>query len=126
MLIKTFNRAGRQYRHVRTLAFDLFHALFRDKIIDLTGLPKDARVVKDGVDKGPSGRRRRSFRPRPHTSDNETHRTFMISTTNSSFAARRASPKIQDVDDYLPECRSEQWINGVVARPTVPEYVKGT
>ena len=34
------------------LAFDLFHRLFRDKIIDLiTTYPKDARICKDGIDK---------------------------------------------------------------------------
>mmetsp|Transcript_49018 Transcript_49018/g.138701 ORF Transcript_49018/g.138701 Transcript_49018/m.138701 type:complete len:1126 (-) Transcript_49018:239-3616(-) len=129
MLIKTLNSAqGANIDTCAQLAFDLFHALFRDKIVDLTSVyPKDARVIKDGVDKGPFWSEKKIFPTAArYDPNNETHWTFMISTTNLIGAMLGVHPtKVQDVDEYLTDCRSQQWINGVVSRLTVPEYVKG-
>jgi len=107
------------------LAFDYFHALFRDKLMDLIALyPKDARVVKDGVDKGPFWSEKKKF-PTPATYDpkNATHRTFMLSTTHLVACMLGVhAPYGGDDPSWLADQRSEAWINALVAKLTVPPY----
>lgn len=130
MLLKTLRSAqAASLDTCAQMAFDLFHALFRDKIVDLISTyPRDARVVKDGVDKGPFWTEKKKFpTPAEYDPNNATHWGFMVSTTNMIGAMLGVHPqKIQDDNTYLTECRSKQWINAIVARLTVPEYVQST
>jgi len=110
------------------LAFDYFHTLFRDRIIDLiTSHPKNARVVVDGVDKGPFWTEKRKFpSPANYDPNNKTHWKFMLSTTNLIGEMLGVQPRYKGDDPtWLQDCRSQDWINGVVARLQVPEYTKG-
>lgn len=110
------------------LAFDYFHALFRDKIVDLiTTYPKDARVVKDGVDKGPFWSEKKKFpTPAEYDPNNETHWKFMMSTTNLIAEMLGVhTPYKGDDPSWVAEFRSQAWINSVVGRLQVPEYVPG-
>jgi len=129
MLMKTLKSA--QNASIETcaqLAFDYFHALFRDKIIDLiTTYPKDARVIKDGVDKGPFWTEKKKFpSPAEYDPENETHWKFMLSTTNLIGEMLCVHPRYKGDDpSWLQDCRSQAWINGVVSRLQVPEYTRG-
>ena len=84
-LIKTLRSAqGATVESCAQLAFDYFHALFRDKLVDLITLyPKDARVVKDGVDKGPFWSEKKKFpTPAEYDPSSPVHAQFMLSTTH--------------------------------------------
>jgi ubiquitin-activating enzyme E1 len=109
------------------LAFDYFHALFRDKLIDLINVyPKDARVIKDGVDKGPFWSEKKKF-PTPANYDpsNPTHCQFMLSTTHLVAQMLGAEPPYPGDDpSFVADQRSNDWINSVVAKLTVPPYVR--
>jgi len=129
MLLKTLRSAqNATLDSCAQLAFDYFHALFRDKIIDLiTTYPKDARVVKDGMDKGPFWSEKKKF-PTPAVYDpqSETHWKFMVSTTNLIAAMLGVhQPYPGDDPSWAREYRSQAWINSVVARLQVPEYSRG-
>ena len=127
-LIKTLKSAqGASIESCAQLAFDYFHALFRDKLVDLTTLyPRDARIVKDGVDKGPFWSEKKKF-PTPATYDpaDPNHRQFMLSTTHLVACMLGVhAPYAGDDAAWLADQRTEAWINGVVAKLAVPEYVK--
>jgi len=126
-LAKTLKSAqGATLETCAQLAFDYFHALFRDKLVDLITLyPKDARVVKDGVDKGPFWSEKKKF-PVPAAYDpaNPSHCQFMISTTHLVASMLGAhTPYGGDDPSWLKDQRSSEWINGVVSKLTVPTYV---
>ena len=62
------------------LAFDLFHMLFRDKIMDLqAAFPPDTRVIEDGVDKGPFwGEKKRYPTAAVFDASDEAHWNFLV------------------------------------------------
>jgi ubiquitin-activating enzyme E1 len=126
-LIKTLKSAqGASIESCAQLALDYFYALFRDKLIDLiTTYPKDARVIKDGVDKGPFWSEKKKF-PSPATYDGEnmSHVGFMLATTHLIAEMLGVwAPYGGDDPTWLADMRSKEWINGVVAGLTTPEYV---
>jgi len=127
-LIKTLKSA--QNATIETcaqLAFDYFHALFRDKLIDLiTTYPKDARVVKDGVDKGPFWSEKKKF-PTPAEYDpaNASHAQFMLATTHLIAEMMGVHTPYDETlgGTWVADMRSAAWMNGVVAKLAVPAYV---
>jgi ubiquitin-activating enzyme E1 len=127
-LIKTLKSASNaSMESCAQLAFDYFHALFRDKLIDLINLyPKDARVIKDGVDKGPFWSEKKRF-PTPANYDptNNTHCQFMLATTHLVAQMLGAEPPYPgDDSSFVSDQRSNEWINEMVSKLKVPEYVK--
>jgi ubiquitin-activating enzyme E1 len=109
------------------LAFDYFHALFRDKLLDLIHTyPKDARVIKDGVDKGPFWTEKKKFpTPAEYDSSNYAHRQFMLSTTHLIACMLGVhAPYGGDDPTWLEDQRSEAWLYELTAQLTVPPYAK--
>lgn len=112
------------------LAFDYFHLLFRDKIIDLTtAFPADARVMDPVTkqDKGPFWSGHKRF-PQAALFDasNESHWKFLASTTGLFAAMLGVVPSKKEGDDtWLQEIRSQAWAAQFSQELTVPEYVAG-
>lgn len=112
------------------LAFEFFHLLFRDKIIDLiTAFPADARVIDKETkqDKGAFWSGHKRF-PQAASFDvtNETHWKFLVATTGLFAAMLGAVPPKQEGDDgYLAEWRSQAFAASLVKELKVPDYVAG-
>ena len=129
-LIKTLKSAqSATLESCAQLAFDYFFALFRDKLVDLiTTYPKDARVVKDGVDKGPFWSEKKKF-PQPaneYDGENESHVNFMLSTTHLIAEMLGVhGPYGGDDPEWLSGMREAGWMNEVVGKLTAPAYVPG-
>lgn len=127
-LIKTLKSAkGATIESCAQLAFDYFHALFRDKLIDLiTTYPRDARVIKDGVDKGPFWSEKKKFpTPAEYRPDSACHVQFMLSTTHLIAEMLGVhEPYSEDIGvEWVKDMRSDDWMNGIIAELKVPEYV---
>lgn len=112
------------------LAFDYFHLLFRDKIVDLTtAFPEDSRVVDQETkqDKGLFWSGHKRF-PKAAVFDptNESHWRYQVATTGL-FAQLLGvvPPKAENDDAFLEEIRSQSWVATAVKDLTVPEYVAG-
>ena len=129
--LTSFQRAARDRTigGAAQLAFDIFHYLFRDRILDLqAAFPHDARMIdKDtGVDKGPFWSEKKryptvvTFNP-----DDESHVQFMISTTLLSAVALGLIPPKKESDvAWLKEYRSKEWIMGVMSSLSPPPYIR--
>ncbi len=110
------------------LAFDLFHYLFRDRIVDLqTAFPADSRIVdsKTGEDKGPFWIKEKRY-PRALNFDfsNEAHLDFLLSATCLfAVALRVIPPKKEEDTEWLNEFRGKDWIAGIASGLTVPPYI---
>lgn len=111
------------------LAFDIFHVLFRDKIIDLTtAFPADARIRDaEKKDKGPFWSGHKMFPTAAvYNPDDPTHWGFMVAATNLFGVCVGLLPPRKESDKtYLPHQRSKEWINAVVQKLQVPEYSPG-
>jgi len=110
------------------LAFDLFHFLFRDRILDLqAAFPIDARSIIDGEDKGAFwGEKKRYPSSFAYNGADVSHSNFMIATT-CLFAANLGivEQKIESQeDDWCKPYRSVDWINSIVATLTPPTYIQ--
>ena len=108
-------------------AFDAFHALFRDMILDLTtAYPADARVKgADGADKGPFWSGHKKF-PSPATygAGNGDDWKFLVSATHLLAQSVGAQPrKAEDDDDYASGERSADWAARLAASLATPAYV---
>ena len=118
-LIKTLRSAkNATLEECGQLAFDYFHALFRDKLVDLVKTyPRDARVVKDGVDKGPFWSEKKKFpSPAEYDGENQSHVGYMIATTHLIAEMLGVHlPYGGDDKTWIEDMRSAEWINGVVA-----------
>merc|ERR1719333_1866324 len=112
------------------LAFDYFHLLFRDKILDLTkAFPEDARIIDPETkkDKGAFWSGHKRF-PQPAVFDatKESHWRFQVATT-SLFAAMLGAVPQKDPNDegYLKDFRNQAWAADAIKALKVPEYVAG-
>eukprot|EP00937_MAST-01D_sp_MAST-1D-sp2_P003962 g3962.t1 len=109
------------------LAFDISHMLFRDKIVDLTtACPADLRITDaQGNDKGAFWSEKRRFpTPQPYDAASTDHREFMIAAT-ALFGVMLGvhAPKDEDDSGWLADCRSAEWLAGVVGALATPAYV---
>ncbi|KAJ8604786.1 hypothetical protein CTAYLR_001047 [Chrysophaeum taylorii] len=107
-------------------AFDAFHALFRDQILDLVrAYPADARVKdKDGRDKGPFWSGHKKF-PTPATYDPsaEPHWRFLVATTHLLSQMLGAQPrKLENDDDYAANERDADWAADLASHLAIPTY----
>lgn len=109
------------------VAFDIFHFLFRDRILDLQNtFPMDKRIIdKNGVDKGPFwGEKKRYPATAGFNIDDETHTSFIISTSCLLGSCIGAIPvKTEDDDTWCASYREPSFIQEMVPLLKVPEYV---
>merc|ERR1711871_847 len=110
------------------LAFDLFHMLFRDKILDLqSAYPRDSRTRdKAGNDLGPFWSEKKRypcvaiFNP-----DDESHWNFIASATCLFGVVFGILPaRDQNDDTWLKDFMGPEWVKQLIESLEVPEYVK--
>ena len=131
-LLKTLSLAATPHAGRRgacaQVAFDAFHALFRDVILDLTAAyPRDARVRDaTGADKGPFWSGHKKF-PTPATygtAPTDDEWTFLVSTTHLLAQMVGAQPKkAEDDDDYCALERDADWARRLASQLRVPAHV---
>lgn len=110
------------------LAFDLFHYLFRDRILDLqAAFPRDARMTDENKnDIGPFWSEKKRYPSVvAFNAEDDSHVDYMISCT-CLFAAMLGlvSPKEEGDDEWCAEFRSRDWLVGVVSSLSPPEYIQ--
>lgn len=113
---------------VMQLAFDLFHMLFRDRIMDLqAAFPADSRMKnKDGADIGPFWSEKKrypsvaAFNP-----EDESHQNFITSATCIFGVVLGLFPQKTEGDDsWLQSFRNPEWVKSLVPSLSVPPYLK--
>jgi ubiquitin-activating enzyme E1 len=111
------------------LAFDVFHYLFRDRILDLqAAFPADFRIIDDKTkeDKGPFwGEKKRYPTVAVFNPADEAHTDFILAATCLfSVMVGIISPKREGDDTWLQEYRDKSWIVGIAAGLTPPPYLQ--
>lgn len=111
------------------LAFDLFHFLFRDRILDLqAAFPLDSRVIdkNTGIDKGPFwGEKKRYPTVATFNPNDEVHTEFILSCTCLfSVMVGLIPPKDENDSEWLQEYRSSDWVVQMVSNLSPPAYVQ--
>eukprot|EP00599_Poterioochromonas_sp_BG-1_P001083 CAMPEP_0173153034 /NCGR_PEP_ID=MMETSP1105-20130129/12607_1 /TAXON_ID=2985 /ORGANISM="Ochromonas sp., Strain BG-1" /LENGTH=1169 /DNA_ID=CAMNT_0014068867 /DNA_START=356 /DNA_END=3865 /DNA_ORIENTATION=- len=111
------------------LSFDIFHFLFRDKILDLqAAFPKDYRIIdeKTKADKGPFWNEKKRYPTVAVFNVNDSsHSDFLLSCTCLfSVMAGLIPPKREDDDDWLKDYRDQAWIQNIAAGLTPPSYIQ--
>ena len=110
-------------------AFDIFHFLFRDRILDLQrAFPRDFRVIDDKTkeDKGPFwGEKKRYPTVAKFNPNDEAHLDFLLSTTCLLAVVVGLVPnKREDEDEsWLREFRSKEWIQNIAQGLREPAYI---
>ena len=110
-------------------AFDIFHFLFRDRILDLqNAFPKDFRAIdsKTGEDKGLFWSKDKRYPTVASFNINdESHIDFLQSTTCLLAVVVGLVPnkKPEEDEKWLHEFRSKDWIKNIVQGLKEPEYV---
>ncbi len=112
---------------VAQTAFDLFHFLFRDKILDLQNtFPIDKRITgKDGVDKGPFWGEKKRF-PTVAVFDprDDAHTSFLLGATCLlGVSVGLISPKEEDDENWLKDYRDPNFIATMSRSLSLPEYI---
>ena len=112
-----------------TLAFDMFHYLFRDRILDLqAAFPRDARMTNPdtNADLGPFWSEKKRY-PDPvvFNPDDEAHTSFMLSAT-CMFGVLMGliPPKQEGEDQWCHDYRHRDWIVGLTTGLVPPPYVR--
>ena len=109
------------------VAYDIFHFLFRDRILDLqTIFPADKRIVdKHGVDKGPFwGEKKRYPTVAVFDVNDESHQSFIVSTMCLVGVAIGAIPVKEEGDDqWCAEYRRPEYLKSLLPSLTVPTYI---
>jgi ubiquitin-activating enzyme E1 len=115
--------------NVAQISFDIFHFLFRDKILDLQlALPADARII-DSVtkeDKGPFwGEKKRFPSVASFDINDDSHVSFLISAT-CLFAVSIGVLDVKDEndEDWAKEYRKKEFIMSILPSLTIPEYIQ--
>eukprot|EP00598_Pedospumella_elongata_P010117 CAMPEP_0184988574 /NCGR_PEP_ID=MMETSP1098-20130426/24586_1 /TAXON_ID=89044 /ORGANISM="Spumella elongata, Strain CCAP 955/1" /LENGTH=1180 /DNA_ID=CAMNT_0027513359 /DNA_START=83 /DNA_END=3625 /DNA_ORIENTATION=+ len=111
------------------LAFDIFHYLFRDRILDLqAAFPANFRVIdqKTKEDKGPFwGEKKRYPTVAVFNPDDEAHTDFILSATCLFSVMVGLIPAKQEHDTaWLKEYRDKSWIVGIAAGLSPPPYLQ--
>ena len=109
------------------VAYDIFHFLFRDRILDLqTIFPADKRIVdKHGIDKGPFWGEKKKY-PTVAVFDvnDESHQSFITSTMCLVGVAIGAIPVKEEGDDqWCAEYRRPEYLKSLLPSLTVPTYI---
>jgi len=110
------------------LAFDMFHYLFRDRILDLqAAFPRDARMTDDNKnDIGPFWSEKKRY-PEVvvYNAEDEAHTSFMLSAT-CLFAVLLGliPPKAEGDSLWLKEYRHRDWIINLAGDLKPPPYIQ--
>lgn len=111
------------------LAYQIFHTLFRDKIIDLvTAYPEDAKT--DSGDPFWSGHKKFPQQA-VYDPSNQTHVDFMISATNLFACMLKVHPEKHPSEQndaanrWMAQFRDPTFLAKCLESITVPEYTKG-
>lgn len=112
-----------------TMAFAVFHNLFRDKIVDLVTLYPEDHTTDSGY---PFWSGHKKF-PQAETFDitNSTHFEFMIAASNmfacmlKVHGAKHSSEKNDPANRWMAEYRTVEWLEAELKTIGVPEYSKG-
>jgi hypothetical protein len=111
------------------LAWKNMHNLFRDKITDLITLfPKDARVTKDGQDKGAFWTGHKKFpTPLMFSISDDAHFGFMVAVTNllGCMLGVHAPKKDADGPEWCGQFRSQTFVQELPCCKQAPEYTRG-
>jgi ubiquitin-activating enzyme E1 len=118
---------SRSVQAAAQVAFDFFHYLFRDKILDLQALyPRDARKIdsKTKEDKGPFwGLEKRYPTAAVFNPADESHLAFMRSTTAMVAVALGAvSPKTEGDDSWLAEWHADAFVADMASKLQPPKF----
>lgn len=111
------------------LAFDVFHYLFRDRILDLqAAFPANFRVIdaKTKEDKGPFwGEKKRYPTVAVFNPNDDSHTDFILSATCLfSVTVGLIPPKKENDNTWLQEYRDKSWIVGIAAGLSPPPYIQ--
>jgi len=108
--------------------YDAFHGFFRDQICDLIrAYPKDARVMKNGQDKGPFWSGHKRFPTAATYGDDADQWRFLVSATHILSQSMGAQPrKTEGDDDYASSERNEVFAASVAQTCVIPPYIPGT
>jgi ubiquitin-activating enzyme E1 len=111
------------------LAFDVFHYLFRDRILDLqAAFPADFRVIdeKTKEDKGPFwGEKKRYPTVAVFNPADEAHTDFVLSATCLfSVMVGLIPPKKEGDHTWLHEYREKSWIVNIASGLSPPPYLQ--
>ena len=108
-------------------SYDAFHSLFRDQILDLTSAyPRDAKVIKGGVEKGPFWSGHKRFPSAATYGDHADQWRFLVASTHILAQALGAQPRKNELDDqYTCTERDAHWAHGVAQVCAIPAYVPG-
>eukprot|EP00040_Diaphanoeca_grandis_P030633 m.181503 g.181503 ORF g.181503 m.181503 type:complete len:1254 (+) comp32069_c2_seq1:380-4141(+) len=111
------------------MAFEVFHQMFRDKIIDLiTTYPEDSKTKSD--DAFWSGHKKFP-QAAEYDEKNQTHVDFVIATANLfacmlKIHGEKYSCKKNDPNNrWMAQYRDPVWLAKVIATTPTPEYRKG-
>jgi len=111
------------------LAWKNMHGMFRDKITDLITLfPKDARVTKDGQDKGAFWTGHKKFpTPLMFSISDDAHCGFVVSVANLLGCMLGVHPPKKDEDgpEWCQEYRTQSFVQGLSCVKQAPEYTRG-
>merc|ERR1712072_1366731 len=109
-------------------SYDAFHGMFRDQICDLIrAYPKDARIMKNGVDKGPFWSGHKRFPTAATYGDHEDQWRFLVSATHILSQSMGAQPRKEEGDDdYASSERNEVFAASVAQTCVIPPYIPGT
>jgi len=118
------------HKSAAQLAFDYFHLLFRDKIMDLIGaFPEDSRIIDPDTkqDKGAFWSGHKRFpQAMKFNAANPTHWQFHVATSALFAQLLGAVPAKKEGDDnFLKSWRSQEWVTASVGQLVEPEYVAG-
>mmetsp|Transcript_12120 Transcript_12120/g.36413 ORF Transcript_12120/g.36413 Transcript_12120/m.36413 type:complete len:1221 (+) Transcript_12120:148-3810(+) len=106
-------------------AFEAFHALFRDQILDLTNAyPREARVTdKAGNDKGPFWSGHKKFPTAATYAASDEQWRFLVAATHLLAQMVGAQPRKEESDlNYAAGERDAAWASSVAAALAVPPY----
>jgi ubiquitin-activating enzyme E1 len=111
------------------LAFDIFHYLFRDRILDLqSAFPIDFRIIdsKTLEDKGAFwGEKKRYPTVMVYNPNDEAHTDFILSATCLFSVMIGLIPSKQENDqEWLKSYREKEWITNLTSSLTPPIYIQ--
>jgi ubiquitin-activating enzyme E1 len=110
------------------LAFDMFHYMFRDRILDLqSAFPRDARMTnEDGADIGPFWSEKKRYPTVvAYNPEDETHTNFMLSATCMFGVMLGLIPaKDENDNEWLAAYRERDWIVNLTADLVPPVYIQ--
>jgi hypothetical protein len=109
------------------VAFDIFHFLFRDRILDLQNVfPANKRIIdKYGVDKGPFwGEKKKYPTVVQFNVNDESHISFITSTACLlGVSIGYIPPKEEEDEHWCDDYRKPEFVANLLPNLNIPEYI---